>query len=375
MRVTASKVGLLTYCQAFARPEMEWPERERGAEATHGTRFHKAIAMYVACEPGVPLKVEDDIAQEFEHAKAWVDSLGVGKGALRAEVAFAWDPETDTAEVIKQEHDRDYSAGKGRLCGTADLVLVVTADGRPTAVMVWDWKTGDSLSSGPQLRTLGLMAARAYGVEHVTVAALDVSPERVVELVREELDAFALSGIAGEIAEQLSLVATSEPQPGSHCYELFCPAKLACPVAQVGAAELVNVIPADKLVRRPGFKLSDPVETAEQAIYAVDVVRLIGAKLEDIKREIRSKMTKEEYVDDHGKTRTRLVWAASDGRVLKDGTCDTTGFDQAKALALVKQLGATPEQIASLHYTFERGTGLRVSGGGAKPRTKRSKAA
>ncbi len=61
--------------------------------------------------------------------------------------------------------------------------------------------------------------------------------------------------------------------------------------------------------------------------------------------------------------------------MLKEGSCEKSAFDKHKALALVKQLGATEEQIASLHYTFQASTGLRVSGGGAKPRTKRSKAA
>ena len=78
MRVTASKVGLLSYCQAWARPEYEWDTRSSDA-ADRGRRFHKAIALYVACVPGIPLKVEDDIAEEFKHAKAWVDSL---KGTL-----------------------------------------------------------------------------------------------------------------------------------------------------------------------------------------------------------------------------------------------------------------------------------------------------
>jgi hypothetical protein len=74
MRVTASKVGLLEYCQAFAKPDMKW-DYTSSAAADRGTRFHKAIAMYVACDPETPLKVEDDIAAEFEQAKAWVDAL------------------------------------------------------------------------------------------------------------------------------------------------------------------------------------------------------------------------------------------------------------------------------------------------------------
>jgi len=74
MRVTASKVSLLEFCAFWAKPEAKWTYTTSAA-AERGTRFHKAIAMYVACEPGIPLKVEDDIAQEFEQAKAWVDAL------------------------------------------------------------------------------------------------------------------------------------------------------------------------------------------------------------------------------------------------------------------------------------------------------------
>ncbi len=359
MRVTASKVGLLAYCQAFARPEMQWDNRSSAA-AERGTRFHKAIALYIECEPGVPLKVEDDIAEEFRHAKAWVDS--VGRSSLRAEVAFAWDAELDTATIIKQDGDRDYSKGEGRLCGTADVVQVVTADGKPTTVMIYDWKTGSGESAGPQLRALGLMAARAFGVQSATVAALEARASGVTEVAREELDAFALSGVAGELAEQTAAIATAEPMPGSHCGELYCPARLSCPLGTTATAEVVDLIPADALVRRADFRISDPIKTAEHAIWSLDVLRLMGAWIAAKKDEIKA------AVPEGG-------WAAEDGRVLREGSCEKTGFDKHKALALVKQLGATPEQVAALNYTFTASTGLRVSGGGAKPRTKRSKAA
>ncbi len=361
MRVTASKVGLLAYCQAFARPEMQWDNRSSAA-AERGTRFHKAIALYIACEPGVPLKVEDDIAEEFQQAKLWLASLGIARSSLSAEIAFAWDADIDTATIIEQASDRDYSAGKGRLCGTADVVLVVTADGKPTTVMVWDWKTGSGESAGPQLRALGLMAARAFGVQSATVAALEVRASGVTEVAREELDAFALAGVAGELAEQTAAIATADPMPGSHCGELYCPARLSCPLGTTATAEVVDLIPAESLVRRADFRISDPIKTAEHAIWSLDVLRLMGAWIDAKKDEIKA------AVPEGG-------WAAEDGRVLKEGSCEKTGFDKHKALALVKQLGATDAQVAALNYTFTASTGLRVSGGGAKPRTKRSKAA
>lgn len=359
MRVTASKVGLLQYCQAWARPEMTWATGSSAA-ADRGTRFHKAIALYVACEKGVPLKVEDDIVAEFEHAKAWINSLNIDRQDLRVEMSFAWDPETDTAEILGS--DRDYARRNGRLCGTADLVLVAVVDGKPMTVMVWDWKTGSGREAGPQLRTLGLMAARAFGVESATVAALEVSKGGVEEVAREELDAFAIAGVAGELAEQIASIASAEPTPGSHCGELYCPARLSCPLGNAATAEVVQVIPADALVRREEFRLTDPIETPEHAAWAIDVIRLVNAKLDAIKDEIKSKVPAE-------------GWALEDGRVLRETKANIEALDKSRALALCRELGATDEQLGGLYYTFEKSNGLRVTGGGAKPRTRRGKAA
>ncbi len=358
MRATASKVGLLEHCLAWARPEMKW-EWSSSPAAERGTRFHRAIARYAVTRERE--HVEDDIAQEYAHACDWIDSLEIiGKSYLEVEIAFAWDPVTDTAESIGT--DRDYSKAFGRLGGTADLVLVVKVDGKRVAVMVWDWKTGSGENAGPQLRTLGLMAARAYGVEHATVAALEVRASGVAEVAREELDSFALAGVAGELAEMIAAIATAEPQPGSHCGEMYCPARLHCPVGQVAMAQVVDVIPAERLVRRPDFRITDQIRTAEEAIWSVDVLRLMSAWVDAKKDEIK-----------------KLVpvagWRTDDGRVLKETTSKIEAFDKHKALALIKQLGATDEQIGSLYYTFEKSNGLRVSGGATKPRARKSRAA
>jgi hypothetical protein len=358
MRATASNVGLLQYCSWWATEDAAWGDRTT-SEADVGTRFHSAAAEYARTR--IRVDVDDDIREQYAHACDWIDSLAVPPGdSILIERSFAWDPTSDTAEAIG--FNRDYANGNGRICGTVDLVLLTVLDGRPMAAMVWDWKTGNSLGSGPQLRALGLMVARTFGLETVTVAALDVSPDAIVEMAREELTPFELSAIAGELAELVAGVAGSKPLPGAHCGELFCPAKLHCPVAQVAAAEIVDVIPVDKLVRRPDFRLTDPIETAEHAIWAVAAVSLVGAKLDDIKKDIKAKCPS-------------TGWVAADGRILREGSCDSTGFDQSKALALCRQLGATDDQIAALSYTYQKSTGLRVSGGGAKARTKRSKAA
>jgi hypothetical protein len=355
MRITASKIALLQFCQWFGRSEAVWT-RGSSPAAERGTRFHQAIAAYTDTRKQV--EVEEDIREEYAKACAWVDALpDDGLVTLRTEVAFAWDPAADTAETL-DVIDRSYKP-TSRLCGTADLVLW---HAESEDLVVYDYKTGSADNAGPQLRTLGLMAARAYGVEHATVAALEVRASGVTEVGREELDAFALAGIAGELAEQLAAIETAEPQPGSHCGELYCPARAACPAATESAAQVLGIIPAESLVRRQDFRITDPVRTAEQAIWTVDVLRLMSAWLDAKKDEVKALVPAE-------------GWATEDGRVLREGTYEQSAFDKHKALALVRQLGATEEQIASLHYTFKKSTGLRVSGGPGPPRKRRTKAA
>ncbi len=354
MRVTASKVGLLSYCQWWARSEAKWDTRTSSA-ADRGTRFHAAIAKAVRTGERDTSELAEDIRQEYEHAFAWLDALPRGP-RIDEEVAFAWDPDSDTAEVLGVI-DRQYKP-TSRLCGTADLVVNDAGAGE---VWVFDWKTGSGEGAGPQLRVLGLMAARAYGVDTVRVAALEVSKSGVNEVAWETLDAFALAGIAGDLAEQLASIKDAEPKPGSHCGELYCPARLTCPLGNTAMAEVVDVVPADSLVRRREYRITDPITTPEHAAWALDVCRLVGAKLDAIKDSIKA------MVPPEGLT-------LEDGSVLRETKATITAFDKHKALALCKQLGATPEQIAALNYTFEKSNGLRVSGGSAKPRTKRTRA-
>lgn len=347
MRVTASKVGLLPFCQYFARPEAEWVNSS-GAAAERGTRFHQAIARYV--ETGFPGDTAVDIVAEVGIAAAWVDDFGREK--LASEVAFAWDPVTDTAERIPAV-ERDYQAGAGRLCGTADLVAVQRAT---KTGYIGDWKTGDGSGAAPQLRALALMLARAEDLDSVTVEALEVTPAGVTAICREELDAFALAAVAGELAESLAAVPTAEPKPGPHCGELYCPARATCPAGTSAVAELV---PEGALVRKFSTALTGP----DHAVWMLDRIRLVEAQCKAIKDAIKDACPEE-------------GWRLEGGSVLREGTRMMARFDKSKALALLAQLHATPEQIRALTYEVEESAGMRVQKpeGAAKPR-KRSKAA
>lgn len=350
MRASASKTGLLAHCAWWAGPEARWDDVP-GPRAERGTRFHQAIARYV--DTGEREQVGEDIAAEYEHAVAWV--ISYGRQFLRPEVAFAWDHVTDRAEELRAAAmgERDYSSGAGRLCGTADLVSIRT--GIPAA-FVADWKTGDGSGAGPQLRTLAVMVARAWGLQSVTVCALEVTAAGVVEVARETLDAFELDAHAGELAEHIAAVPTAEPKPGPHCGELYCPARTTCPAGEAAVAELV---PADALVRH---RFSSEITGPDHAVWMLDRIRLVESACKSIKDRIKA------VVPDEG-------WRLEDGATLKETTRQMPRFDKHKAMALLRQLGATQKQIEALTYVYEESAGLRVVGGSAPKRARKGKAA
>lgn len=345
MRVTASKTGLLSACQYFARPEAEWSDTSSAA-ADRGTRFHREIAEYVATGQ-VPLEIDEDIAPLFASAKAWVDHFGREK--LASEVAFAWSPATDTAERIPAV-ERDYQAGAGRLCGTADLIAVSRFT---KAGYVGDWKTGDGSQSGPQLRALALMLARAEGLDMVTVEALEVDATGVRHVCTETLDAFALAAVAGELAESLAAIPTAVPQPGSHCGDLYCPARATCPAVR---ERLADIIPAAALVRHQwGLTITG----GDHAAWLYNQAKAVEAAAKLVKDAVKA------YVPEGG-------IALEDGSVLAEGSRQMSRFDKARALGLLREKGATEEEIERLSVMVTESSGLRVSGGAAKPRKKRA---
>lgn len=351
MRVSASKTGLLPYCGYFAREGVEWAEGTSEA-ADRGTRFHAAIAEYVRCGTRTQ-GLADDIVGLYAQAERWVDEILTTH--LRAEKAYGWDPVTDTATAIEAT-DRDYSGYPGHLCGTVDLVSLSP---QLRTGMVWDWKTGDSSQAGPQLRALGLMVARAHGLDSVTVAALEVTDEGVRETLRETLDGFALSVIAGELADALAQVPTATPTPGDHCAALYCPARVACPTTQAAVAQLV---PVESLTR----KLSTHIESPDHAAWMLDQVRRVESACKAVKEAIKGAVPAD-------------GWALENGARLVEATREVTRFDKSRALGLLRELGATDEQIAGLSYFCQESNGLRVVGGPgvvkAKPRARKGKAA
>ncbi len=337
MRATASKCGLLVECGWWALAEAEWSDTSSPA-ADRGTRFHAAIALYISVIPGIPLAAEDDIKGAFAAAKAWVDAFGREK--LAAEVAFAWDPTTDTAEVIGHDIGRNYGPwqARGLLCGSADIVAV----SRFTRVgYVGDWSTGDGSKKGPQLRALGLMLARAENLDQVTVEALEVDASGVRHVCTETLDAFALAAVAGELAEAMAAIPSAVPVPGPHCGDLYCPARATCPAVR---ERIADIVPAAELVRHQwGLTIASP----DHAAWLYNQAKAIEAAAKLVKDAVKA------FVPAEGV-------ALSDGSVLAEGTREMNRFDKGKALALARELGASEAQIDACSYAVTESAGLRV---------------
>ena len=351
-RVTASKVSLLADCgYSFRDDAIQDPWRD-SPSAARGTAIHEAIDDFISTGRYQP---PPEVVDEVAAAVAWLHEQRWERTELSSEVAFGWAPETDTAEIYDVT-GRGYPRD-GKLHGTADIIVRTDA-----GVFVGDWKSGDGSSAGPQLRTLGLMAARAYGLDEITVAALEVKAWGVTEVCRETLDSFALSALAGELADQIASVPNAEPRAGAHCSEKYCNSRLSCPLGNAATAELVDVIPTDALTRSKPFKLTDPIRTPEHAAWALDVLRLVSAKVDALKDEIKSRVPAE-------------GWMLDDGRVLKETHSTVTYVDKDRAFALAKKLGASPQQLDDCTRSFPRSNGVRLSGGTTKHRTRKTKVA
>jgi len=319
-------------CGYSFREDVIWVTSTSPA-ADRGTRFHKAIASYVA---GVGVVPDADFRLEYEHATNWVDAYGIGH--LRAEVAFAWDHNSDTATELAGV-DRDYRKSGGRLAGTADLVSVNKAT---RSGYVGDFKTGDGSGATMQLRALALMLARTHDLDVVTVEALEASPFGIKSVCREVLDAFDLAAVAGELSDAIESIDTAQPTPGAHCTGMWCNAVTTCPVGHAAAAELV---PVTSLVR---YTMSTAITSPDHAAWMLDRVRLVEAACKAVKEAVK------EACPPGG-------WALEDGSVLREGSREVPRFDKTKAIELARAKGATDEEIAACTYTYVESSGLRRS--------------
>lgn len=361
MKFSASKSPLLTICLFPFRPDITAPEAPSDPAAQIGTVvWGRCVAHIEGTEDpgnGEGLSVPD--AEKADRltaiGKRWLEEERAHIGAARCEVKYAWSPSRDVARQLpKTDSLRDYSAAEGdEVCGSTDLEYV-----EGDLLVVEDVKTGFTPIAAyvPQIKTLGLFAARARGVRRVKVILTKLHEDKPVESIEMLLDSFALDAIAEDLRIRLTAAPEATPVPGAHCTEMFCPARLVCPEVPAAIAEL---IPAHALVKAPRF--SHEFVSHDHDARMLEFCRLLEKSADDMKKQIRLRTPK---------TGVQLA----DGRWLGEGTHGETKLSQDQLVAKLRELGAkaglTDEDIdrtiADCSYTYEKSGGLKVTKGPPK---------
>lgn len=345
-RVTPSKLALARKCTHWTKPDVQWVNTSSPA-AQRGTKIHAHIARYV--DTGALEIVEEDIAYEYTKAVTIVDRLIEQGWHLRAEVALAWSHITDDGRELYTTN-RDYSQiDDYEVPGTADIL---GRNGNQTLIV--EWKSGSIQNAEAQLEALALLAGRAHQADieegaTVTVIGVSLSPKLNEPAYKRTFSAWELAAIAADLHEFFGKE-PQDPSPGEHCTELYCPAKQSCPAIARAVSGVAELIPADKLVRREDFSIAGPIESPDHAAHLLTMIRLVSAWCDERKDELKALCPPD-------------GWKLSDGRTMKETRSMSTKFDQDRAVALLKALGATNEQLESISYKFEKSNGLRVYGG------------
>ena len=279
--ISGSTLGRVLLCPASA----VLPQVGVDLEAGHrGTAIHEYLASVPVLGREVAL---EQVLPEYRAACEAIDleRLPVADSeAWAAEVAWAYDPEADTARELGRGLGRAYGDLRpGEIPGTADVVAVT-----PESVVVLDYKTGRMARRGRaadsmQLRLYALAAARAYGREHAIVALVHIDEDGGAWWDRAELDALDLDGLAAELrglqgsvaaeAEHISAGGIARTVEGEHCRH--CPALPHCPSRTRLAAVLAT-----------GAEDAAPALTAETAPLVLERLEAI----ESVAKRVRESL-------------------------------------------------------------------------------------
>ena len=233
MRPTASSLERAGRCVGSAiLPRVD----EVTDAASRGLAIHTFLARVAEVGREEAL---GEVSEEFRPVCAAIDLDVLPTSALEviAELAVAYDPESGAARELGRNIGRRYPpAGPGEFVGTADIVTLSAAE-----VFVADFKTGHGLitpaKENPQLRFLGLAAARLFGRRQLRVSLIRIAEDGTPFFDSADLDALELDAIEEEVrdlARRLDqakdLLTLGEPPPvttGIHCRR--CPSLVYCP--------------------------------------------------------------------------------------------------------------------------------------------------
>lgn len=296
MTISASKRALLDFCKWFARPEVHSPRGAQTAQQRGGIGLHALVdAHFVSLVTGATPPEPEAFTAGMPAGQA-AETIELFEAFRRdpfsripwlTERAFAYDPATDTARPLKTEHARDYrDLRPGEIPGTPDAHLY---EAETRTVHVGDWKRGEGneareiLSNG-QGEHNALALARAYDATTAVVSEVDFTPDGPV-IRQRTFDAEQLDASALRLADQIEQVSRSEPTPGPHCAELWCPAQAICPATSRYQMALV-----------PGPALEFQIDNPEQLAFGLHRIAAIRSACDVYEAQANR------YADEHGGT-------------------------------------------------------------------------
>lgn len=216
MKASASKTALLLKCQYWARDDVPWSKEKPSKASARGTEVHRVIAE----------SVNSDVVPDFE-THPWILKralMGIRQtriwGNVQSELGFSMNYETTIPLGITLY--RSYP--EESFCGTADVLFLDNGGHH-----IRDWKTGSPSDSEEwQLRALTAMATEA-GHRVVDAKAVYLTEEGI-RYGQDVLYGTDPKEDAATIRKHLVMVKDADPNPGSHCRDLWCPIrKEGCP--------------------------------------------------------------------------------------------------------------------------------------------------
>lgn len=284
-RCSASKSSmLLDGCAYPFRGDVALPDEATSDAAAQGNELHDLAERFVTgrIAPGsgtftLP-RPSPAVAARWEHLRPWLDGwLAETAGAVRlVEAGYCYDVLADTVREVPREQGRDYGNAAHEMPGRLDLAAIW-----PDRAQVVDLKTGrvapDAETSG-QLRTLGLMLERRYGVGSIDARIAHVTDNGVFASPPVHLEPWDLDAHAERLRAAVLAIPTAQPTPGEHCVSEFCRLRETCPARLAQLATAIRPEEPDlAMIIERGIQTPDDVARAwpmyQRLKSALDLVK------------------------------------------------------------------------------------------------------
>lgn len=342
--ITASSLERALECPAsVVLPKVqEANEFARRGNDKHG--FVRAIIKGVPVEKAILDVAEENVetCQNIDFQKIIGDLAEV-----QSEMSWAYDVETGKARFLGENIGRNYpQLGENEIAGTED-VYGIRLDGNQ---VTRDVKTGfmpvTLAKDNPQVKFFALVHNRRHP-DHDTVEGgiAKIGLDGKVKLDSHDFTQFELDSYADDLEDlvvriketraQYEATGRVEVSKGEWCSN--CNAKVSCPAYTALAKAMGSQLPSTTADQARALVSAMAPEEMGIAFAKAKAYHLVAESVIDAVKEMAK-------INDI---------PLENGKVLRPTSYPKEQFSGPKALKLLEQLGASPEQITSCYSTIE----------------------